>query len=269
IGVSDTNPLRLLEIARVLGDDKSGDAVGAFGVRVGPGSDAEDLAHSGVGDENLGAIQDVMVAAVDGGGLGAAGVRPGSGLRQAEAAQHRSSREQRHEPALLLGAAEVHDRGGTERRVGADGDGVARVDFRELVNDRDVGEVIHPRPAQPFRPGDSEETEISHLFDAIPREAALEIVLSGGRLEAGLAEVAPHLADLEMVVGEVERIVHPEIYQPTVSPKYSSSNRRQSRRASTYRRISGSTLPQSKSSRRHRITHSDASPSRPARPASW
>ena len=106
-------------------------------------------------DEDLGAVQDVVVALVDRGGLGAAGVRSRAWLGQSESAQHLPRREERHEALLLFVGAEVHDRRGAERGVGADGDGVARVDLGELVDDRDVGEVIHARPAQLLGPGDA------------------------------------------------------------------------------------------------------------------
>jgi hypothetical protein len=92
--------------------------------------------------------------------------------------------------------------------VRADGNGVARVDLGELVNDDDVRQVIHPRPTEVLRPRDPEQAKLRHLFDVVPGKAAVEIVFPGGGLDDGSREIADHLADLEMVVGEVQRVVH-------------------------------------------------------------
>ncbi|MBF8302886.1 MAG: hypothetical protein HW396_1167, partial [Candidatus Dadabacteria bacterium] len=56
----------------MLGEDEGRNPVGAPG-GVGDGGDDEDLPHAGVGDEDLGAVEHVVVAVVHGDGLGAAG----------------------------------------------------------------------------------------------------------------------------------------------------------------------------------------------------
>jgi len=85
---------------------------------------------------------------------------------------------------------------------------VARVDLRELVDHDDVGEVVHPGAAQILRPGDPEQAEVGHLLDVVPGEAALEVVATGAGLHDLLREVAHHVADLEVVLAEVEGVFH-------------------------------------------------------------
>ena len=55
---------------------------------VGAGGDDEDLTDAGVGDEDLGAIEQVVVALVHGGGGGPAGVAARPRLGQPEPAEH-------------------------------------------------------------------------------------------------------------------------------------------------------------------------------------
>src|SRR5438309_1106334 len=83
-----------------------------------------------------------------------------------------------------------------------------RVALRELVNHDDVGEVVHPRAAQILRPGDPEQAEVGHPLDVVPGEAALEVVATGAGLHDLLGEVAHHVADLEVLLAEVEGIFH-------------------------------------------------------------
>src|SRR5207245_4793060 len=187
------------------------------GGEIGTGGDHEDLPYPGMRDEDLGPVQDVVVAPVDRRGLGAAGVRAGARLRQAESAQDLARREQRTVAPLLLVRPEVHDRGGAERGVGADGDRVARVHLRELVDDDDVGEVIHPRPTELLRPGDAEQAQVGHLLDVVPGESAFEIVPPGARPYNLLREVAHQVAHLVVLLGEVEGRVHGGEYSRTLT----------------------------------------------------
>src|SRR6266699_1094219 len=81
--------------------------MGAFRIWVGARRHTEDLAHAGVRDEDLRAVQDVVVAPVHGGRLGAARIRSGPGLGQTKPAEHLARREKRHEAPLLLVGAEI------------------------------------------------------------------------------------------------------------------------------------------------------------------
>src|SRR5256886_17515801 len=65
----------------------------------------------------------------------------------------------------------------------------------------------------------SEQAELGHLPDVVPREAALEIVRPRARPDHLVREVAHHGADLMVVVAEVEAVLHGgNIAAPGVSP---------------------------------------------------
>ena len=149
-----------------------------------------------------------MVALVDRGGGGAARVAARARLGEPEAAQHLAASQQRHVAAPLLLGAELDDRRGAEVGVGADGERVARVHLGHLVDRDVVGELVHPRAAQLLAPGHAEEAELAHRLDVLPGEGGGAVQLPRDRGDLGPGELADHLADLVVVFGEVERIVH-------------------------------------------------------------
>jgi hypothetical protein len=85
-GVAHADPVGLVAVRGFLGDDEAGDPPRAlFPVR--DGGDDEDLAHAGVGDEDLAAVQAIVAVLADRGGAGGGGIGAGRGLGEAEAAQ--------------------------------------------------------------------------------------------------------------------------------------------------------------------------------------
>ena len=215
----------LVEVHGVLGDDEAGDALAAL-ARLGPRGDREDLADPGVGDEHLGAVEQVVVALVHRGRGGAAGVAPRAGLGETESAEHLARRQQRHVAPLLLFGAELDDGGGAEVGVGADGERVARVHLGHLVDGDVVGELVHPGAAQLLAPGHAEEAELAHGLDVLPGELRGAVQLAGHGRDPFLGELAHHLADLVVMFGEIERVVHTEIPEevvPSVGGQYSRS----------------------------------------------
>ena len=115
-----------VEVHRILGDDEAGDAP-VPAARLGAGRDREDLADARVGDEDLGAVQEVVVALVHGGGRGAARVAPRAGLGQPEPAEHATGGKERDIALALGGRPEFNDGRGAEVGVRADGERVTRV----------------------------------------------------------------------------------------------------------------------------------------------
>ncbi len=168
--VADAQLPGLLEVDRVLGDDEAGDAlVAAPGL--GAGGDRKDLADAGVGDEDLGAVEQVVIALVHRGRGGAAGIAAGARLGESEAAQHPARGEQRDVAPLLLLGAELHDGRGAEVGVGADGERVAGVHLGHLVDGDVVGELVHAGAAELLAPGHAQEAELAHGLDVFPGEA--------------------------------------------------------------------------------------------------
>ena len=176
----------LLEVHRVLGDDEAGDALVPL-PRLGPRGHREDLADAGVGDEDLGAVEEVVVALVHRGGGGAARVAARAGLGEPESAQHPAGGQQRDVAPLLLLGAELDDRRGAEVGVGADGERVARVHLGHLVDGDVVGELVHPGAAELLAPRHAEEAELAHRLDVLPGEGGgpVELARDGRDLARG------------------------------------------------------------------------------------
>ena len=88
--------------------DEGADAPGAD-IRCGDGKDHIGVRLGGVGDEDFAAVEDIVVALQDGGGLSAAGVGSGVGLRQAEGADLLALGQGHQVLALLLLGAVSED----------------------------------------------------------------------------------------------------------------------------------------------------------------
>ena len=86
---------------------------------VGHGKDHEGIGHVAVGDEALGAVEDIVVALQHGHGLLAGGVGAGIGLSQAEGTDLLAGEQVRQILHLLLLGAVLKD-GAQHREVWAD-----------------------------------------------------------------------------------------------------------------------------------------------------
>jgi hypothetical protein len=76
-----------VEIDRVLGDDEAGNTLVTY-PRLRSGRGHKDLADPGMGDEDFGAIDQVVVTPVFRSRRGASGITSRAWLRKAEPAQH-------------------------------------------------------------------------------------------------------------------------------------------------------------------------------------
>ena len=207
LAVPHAQPAGGLAVHRVLGDDEAGDALVAP-AGLGPGGHREDLAHAGVGDEDLGAVEDVVVALVHRRRGGAPRVAAGARLGEAEPAEHPAGGQQRDVAPPLLFGAELDDGGGAQVGVGADGERVARVHLGHFVDRDVVGELIHSRAAQLLRPGHAEETELAHLLHVVPRKGGGAVELARDRGDLGAGELAHHVAHLIVLLVEVQGEIH-------------------------------------------------------------
>ena len=85
---------------------------------------------------------------------------------------------------------------------------LACVYLGHLMDGDVVGKLGHPGTAQLFAPGHAEQAQLTHCLDVFPRKGggAIELGRHGG--DVGPGEVANHLANLMMLLGEIERVVH-------------------------------------------------------------
>jgi hypothetical protein len=180
----------------------------SFPPRVGHRGHDEHLADRRVRDEPLAAVEHVVPF------CGTAVVRvppaslPGVGLGEAEPAQHAAAGEQRDVALALLLVAEVVDRRGAERRVRGDRDRVRRVDLGHLVDGDDVARQVQPGAAHLLGPRHAEEAELAHALDVLPGELRDLVVVGRDGRDLALGEAADHVAHGDVLVGEVEAVVH-------------------------------------------------------------
>src|SRR5262249_3716388 len=142
-----------------------------------------------VGDEALRAVDDVLVALLDGGGAHPGDVRAGVGLGQAEGGEPRSFGELAEVLALdLLGAAE-RDRRGREA-VAAERGLDARAAPGELLLDEAAVEVAGAGAAVLLLDVGVHEADLPRFFDDLGRPGAVLVVVPGD---------GPDLLDREIV----------------------------------------------------------------------
>ena len=87
----------------------------------GNGNDDEHIGKTGVGDEDLGAVQQPAVLTLHGVGLLALGIGAGAGLGQAESAQPLAAAQLGQVLCLLLGGCRSHRWGPRTARCGPTG----------------------------------------------------------------------------------------------------------------------------------------------------
>src|ERR1041384_3458706 len=163
----------------------------------------------------------------------APGVAPGAGRGEPEPAHHPPRGEQRHVGLPLRLGAELEDRRGAEVGVRRDGERVGGVHLPHLVNGDVVGELVHPRAAVFLRPGNAQQAELAHPLDVLPRERAAAVELARDRRHVVAGELADHLPHLEMLLAEIEGVVHSANISLTPNPQNrSAAARREIGRAS-------------------------------------
>src|SRR5262245_29053937 len=89
---------------------------------------------------------------------------------------------------------------------------MTRVDFGELMDRDIVRELVHPGPTEFLRPRHAQESELTHLADVFPGKGRGSVQLAGHRGHVLPAEIADHVADLLMLLGEVKRGIHGSNY---------------------------------------------------------
>ncbi len=165
------------------------------GLGIGHGEDHEGLGHSAVGDEALGAVEDVVVALQHGGGLLAGGVGTGVGLGQAEGADLLAGQQVRQVLHLLLLGAVLKDGGAAQRGVGGDDNGGGAAHLGQLLHAHGVGQHIAAGAAVLLGEVDAHHAQLAHLLHGLHGEALFLVDFLGQRLDLVLGELAVHLAD--------------------------------------------------------------------------
>ena len=162
--------------------DEGGDAAGAD-VRRGDGENHIGVRLGRVGDEDLAAVEQVVVALVQRRGLRAAGVRPGVRLGEAEGAQLFASC-QRHEILLLLLLRAVGEDGPrAQRHVGGEDHACAAIHTGQLLHRHGVAENVKARAAVFLGEWQPQPAQLSHLLNSLVGKLVVLIQQEGKRLD--------------------------------------------------------------------------------------
>ncbi len=186
----------------VAGDDEGGDPAVA-GVLVGLRVDRVPVGVAAVGDEALGAVDHPLVADLLRRRLHSRDVRPGVGLGEAEGRQLRLLGEHAQVlPLDLLGAAERDRR--HRQAVGGERGADPGAPPAELLLDQAAGEEVEPGPAVLLGDVGVHQSHLPRLVDDLLGPGAVLVVLPGDLADLLLGEVVRQLAEVLLLVGEVE-----------------------------------------------------------------
>ena len=191
------------EAGEALFHDESGDSVVAFGF-VRHGEDHEGVRNVSVGDEALGAVEDIVVALQHGGGLLAGGVGSGVGLGEAEGTDFLAAQQVGQVLLLLLLGAVLKDGGAAQGGVGGDDDSGGAADLGQLLHAHGVGQDVAACAA--VLPGEvnAHHAQLRHLLHGFHGEALFLVNLLGQGLDLVLGKLTVHLTEHQLLIGKMK-----------------------------------------------------------------
>ena len=205
-GAADAHLLLVLaggEAGEALFHNEGGDAVVALGL-VGHGKDHEGVSHVAVGDEALGAVEDVVVALQHRHGLLAGGIGTGVGLGQAEGADLLAGEQVRQVLALLLLGAVLKDRGAAQGGMCGNDDSSGAADLGQLLHAHGVGQNVAAGAAVLLGEVNTHHPQLGHLLDGLHGEPLFFVDLLGQGLHFVLGEFTVHLPEHLLLVCQMK-----------------------------------------------------------------
>ena len=184
--------------------DEGADAPGA-NAGGGDGKDHIGVRLAAVGDENLFAVEDVVIPLEHCGGLRAAGVRTGVGLGEAKGANLLTLGQGHQVLLLLLLGAKGINRPGTQGHVGGENHACAAVHPGELLHSNGIAGGVQPCAAVLRGEWDTHQSHFRQTVYHFPAgEVVFLIPLEGIRLDFRLG-IGPDLcAQRFMLLGRLE-----------------------------------------------------------------
>ena len=183
-----------------LGDDEAGEAARTGGA-VGGGEDGGHVGQSAVGDEALGAVENVLVALALGGRLDAGGVGTGFGLGQGHGGEGGTG-GQLAEPLFLLLLGTRQQDGGATEVVGVENGGEAATSPGYLLSHDAGGEEVHALSAVLFRHVGISEAGLEGPRYKLLRKMFGLVVLRRDGTYLLLGEFVRHLLDGSLFVAQ-------------------------------------------------------------------
>ncbi len=148
-------------------------------LRPSAGEDQGDVGILPGGDELLGAVEHVAIAAQFGPALQRGGVRTAVRLGQTKSAQLCAGCERTQIALLLRVRAVFEDRHAADRVVPAHDGGACAVASGDLLQSEGVGDIVGARPTPFRRHRHAHEAELAHLAQRLAREGRGALPLGG------------------------------------------------------------------------------------------
>ena len=171
----------------VRGDDEAGDPLVLL-LQVDAGEDQGDIRVGAVGDEDLVAVEDVVVAVAAGRGAYPGRIAAGARLGEGEAAELPARGQGGEEFLLLLLGAELQQGVADQGVVDREDDPGGGADPADLLDDEAVGDRVHAGAAVLLRHRHSGEAELAGLIEKGARELAALVDLLGAGTDDLLGE---------------------------------------------------------------------------------
>ena len=145
----------------------------------GDGDDDEGISHVAVGDEALGAVEDVVLAGLVqySSGLLALRVGTGAGLGQAESTDLLAGQQVRQILLLLSLGAVLENGSAAQRGMSGNDNGSGAADLGQLLHAHGVGQNVAAGAAVLLGEVNAHHAQLSHLLDGLHGEALFLIEL--------------------------------------------------------------------------------------------
>ena len=191
------------EAGHALFQDEGGNAVYTLAL-VGHGEYHIGISFFAVGDEDLGAVQDVFVAFQHSRGLLSGSIGPGGRFGQAESPYMGAFCNGSQVFLFLFFGTEHVDRGSAQGNVGTQGDAGAVIHLGQFFHSQDVAQYVQAHAAVFFREADAAETGFAHLVDKLPIPDMVLVSFFNGRSQEFLSKFRSHVLNHLLVFSQVE-----------------------------------------------------------------
>ena len=179
------------EARGILFDHEQGDALQALGL-IGDCENNIGRSSVAVGDEALGAVQNVFVAVLHSSGLLARSVGASAGFGQTECAQLAAGSQIRDPLHLLFFGTESHDGAHAQRGMSSHDGAGSQAALAQLFDSHDIHQVVAACAAVLLRNGNTQEAVTCQLGNSFPREAFFFVDFSCQRFQFVVSELYEH-----------------------------------------------------------------------------
>lgn len=183
--------------------DESGNAVYASAL-IGHSKDDIGFSFAAVGDEDLGAVQDVFVTLQNSRGLLSGSIRTSGRFGQAESTNGAAFADRGQVFLFLFFRTEHVDRRCAQGNGSGKGDTRTIIDFGHFFNSQDVAENVHASSAVFFREADALEAIFDHFVDDLAVPNVVLVSFFNGRSQESFCKVSSLLLNHLLVFSQIK-----------------------------------------------------------------